>query len=168
MKILKIWIFTLGGQQLFFKEYEQPEEEGIIVNSEKNNIVPNLLNTGVINSFVTFFNNYLVKKLCDIILFDDILFSFHYNLDSPLNCITLVITSIDKQIDLEMQMKVLKKVANKISDDFCECYREVFLELQHNLDSFKSFEDRCDKILHDTADELAQRLNGRSMKINGF
>lgn len=156
MKILKIWIFTLGGQQLFFKEYEQVENENIKENGEKNNFVPNLLNIGVINSFITFFNNYLIKKMTDIILFDDILFTFHYNLDNSLKFTTLLITQINKQIDLEVQMKVLKKVAKSISDDFYECYKEVFEELQHNLDTFKPFEQRCDQILQDVADELEQ------------
>lgn len=141
MKILKIWIFTLGGQQLFFKEYDRTEPS--------DNMVANLLNTGVINSFITFFNNYLVKKLCDIILFDDILFNFDYCLDNELKSTILVISQIDKQIDLEVQLKVLQKVARKIAEDFYDCYKEVFEELQHNLDSFKPFGDRCDKIIHE-------------------
>jgi hypothetical protein len=147
MKILKIWIFTLGGQQLFFKEYNQTEPS--------DNMVANLLNTGVINSFITFFNHYLVKKLCDMMLFGDILFNFHYCLDHELKSTILVITQIDKQIDLEVQMKVLQKVARKIGEDFHDCYKEVFEELQYNLDSFKPFGDRCDKIIHEIAEQIS-------------
>ena len=155
MKILKIWIFSLGGLQLFFKEYERTEPH--------DNLVANLLNTGVLSSFITFFNNYLVKRLCDAMLFGDILFNFHYSLDKALKNIILVITRIDKQIDLEVQMKVLKKVAQKISEDFYDCYKEVFEEMQHNLNSFKPFGDRCDKIIQEITGE-----SDRSVNLNGF
>ena len=155
MKILKIWIFSLGGLQLFFKEYERTEPN--------DNLVANLLNTGVLSSFITFFNNYLVKRLCNAMLFGDILFNFHYILDNELKCIILVITRIDKQIDLEVQMQVLQKVAQKIGEDFYDCYKEVFEKLQHNLDSFKPFGDRCDKIIHEIAGQIS-----RSIKLNGF
>jgi hypothetical protein len=147
MKILKIWIFTLGGQQLFFKEYERAEPG--------DNLVANLLNTGVINSFITFFNNYLVKRLCDAMLFGDILFNFHYCLDNELKSIILVITRIDLRFDLEVQLKVLQKVAQKIGEDFHDCYKEVFEELQHNLDGFRPFGDRCDKIIHEIAGQTS-------------
>jgi hypothetical protein len=147
MKILKIWIFTLGGQQLFFKEYERMEPS--------DNLVANLLNTGVINSFITFFNNYLVKRLCDAMLFGDILFNFYYSLDNELKSIILIITRIDLKFDLEVQLKVLQKVAQKIGEDFHECYKEVFEQLEHNLNGFTPFGDRCDEIIHEMAGQFS-------------
>ncbi|MDD1778905.1 MAG: hypothetical protein LUQ65_12140 [Candidatus Helarchaeota archaeon] len=147
MKILKIWIFTLGGQQLFFKEYERIEPS--------DNLVANLLNTGVISSFLTFFNNYLMKRLCNVMLFGDIVFNFDYSLGNALKNIILVITRIDLKFDLEVQLKVLHTVARKIGEDFHDCYKEVFEQLQHNLNGFKPFEDRCDEIINNMAGQFS-------------
>ena len=147
MKILKIWIFTLGGQQLFFKEYERMEPS--------DNLVANLLNTGVISSFLTFFNNYLMKRLCNVMLFGDIVFNFDYSLGNALKNIILVITRIDLKFDLEVQLKVLQRVARKIGEDFHECYKEVFEHLQHNLNGFTPFGDRCDEIIREMAGQFS-------------
>ncbi|MHA1652332.1 MAG: hypothetical protein ACTSYB_19275 [Candidatus Helarchaeota archaeon] len=137
MRILKLWIFSLNGQQLFFKEYENFQD----------NILSNMLNTGVIHSFINFFNTYLVKKYCDLILFDDILFTFDYMHEASLPFITLVITKIDKRIELDVQIKVLKKVAQRISQEFHDCYDEIMIEMKNNLNYFQKFEKKCDNLL---------------------
>jgi hypothetical protein len=152
MRILKIWLISLNGQQLFFKEYENVED----------NIVSNMLNTGVIHSFINFFNTHLVQRYCDFILFDDILFTFHYMLNAPVAFTTLVVTRIDKKIAFETQSKVLRKVAESISIEFTECYKEVMVEEQCNISLFEPFGLRCDSLLQKFASDSA------AVPINGF
>ena len=159
MRILKIWIFSQGGQQLFIKEYDTAGSDSI---------VPNMLNAGVIHSFLNFFNTQIVRKYCDLMLFDDILFTFHYVFDDSIKFITLMITQIDKKIDLEIQANVLHKVARSISYDFSEAFKGVMEDVKINLNIFKPFESRCDEILHGMADELESELQDLKVKINGF
>ncbi len=153
MRILKIWIFqSQSGQPLFFKEYENLAD----------NIVSNLLNTSILHSFINFFNSHLVLRNCDLILFDEILFTFHYMEDTPFKFTTLLVTRIDKKIDFEVQSKVLQKVATNISREFHDCYKEVMEEIQHNLTAFEPFGERCDILLHKLANEI------KTIKLNGF
>ncbi len=133
-----------GGNQLFFKEYENYED----------NIVSNMLNTGAVHSFVNFFNSYMVKKLCDFMLFDDVLFIYDYMMDSPVQFVTLVVTRIDKKVDFETQAKALKKVAQHVSREFYECYNEVMSEMQLQIEAFEPFSERCDALLSKIANEL--------------
>jgi hypothetical protein len=143
-----------SGQQLFFKEYEKHAQE---------NIVSNMLNTGAIHSFINFFNNHLVKKECDLILFDDILFTFDYfGNDASLPFTTLIVTKIDKKLEFEVQSNVLKKVASSISKEFCECYNEVMVEKKNEIEYFSPFTKKCDLLLHNFASSL------ESVSINNF
>ena len=80
MRILKIWIFSFAGQQLFLKEYGSIESIQAD-NNVQDTAVASMLNTGVIHSFLNFFNSILVRKYCDLMLFDDILLTFHYMFD---------------------------------------------------------------------------------------
>lgn len=167
MKILKIWIFSFAGQQLFLKDYGSIKSVAA-PDPAQDAMVANMLNTGVVHSFLNFFNSILVKKYCDIMLFDDILFTFDYMFDGSLKFITLLLTRIDKTIELEAQADILKNLAKRISYNFAETYRDVVDIMQVNLNIFKPFEEDCDRILHDIADELQTKLKQQKMRINGF
>ncbi|HUX98938.1 MAG TPA: hypothetical protein VMV49_05255 [Candidatus Deferrimicrobium sp.] len=166
MRIIKVWIFSFSGQQLFCKEYEDCSIP--VQDRPQDSFMTNMLNTGVVHSFLNFFNSHVVKKYCDLMMFDDILFTFYYMFEDTLKFITLIITQIDKKIELEVQTHVLQKVARSISCDFSESYKEVMGDLQVNLNIFKPFEERCDQILHDIAGELETDLKEQRIKINGF
>lgn len=139
MDIFRIWIITIGGRQLFLKEF-QPQGQNPAVET---------LSAGVIHGFLIFLKEYIASAYPREIVFEEgVHLTFDYMTKIKLPFITIVGAHLSANLALDAQRDLLARYAHQVSTMFYEEYRDCMQELSVVLGAFDPFAAHCEEAFY--------------------